>query len=261
MLLTVDAGNTNITLAVYKNDVLVHRARIYTEIRKTSDQYAYDFKQMLTEAYSDPALYRGAVISSVVPEITKKLEYAAAFVTGKKPVVLGVGVKTRLQIRGINKGELGADLVAGAVGAKLRYSMPCLIWDLGTCTKISVLNEKGEFLGCTISPGVKMSIEALGTNTSQLNQIDISDYSEPFGNTTPTSISSGVIVGSAVMLEGLSERIIKKMGWKSASIVLTGGCASYVLPTVTMDVSYDPELVSDGLRAIFEYNAQEAADA
>ncbi len=256
MLLTVDAGNTNICLAVYENNELLYAARIYTEIRKTSDQYAYDFKQILTEKYSDPSLYRGAVISSVVPEITKKLEYAAAFITGKKPVVLGVGVKTGLQVNVVNRGELGADLVAGAVGAKQKYPMPCLIWDMGTCTKISVLNEKGEYMGCTISPGVRMCIEALGSNTSQLNQIAISDYERPFGNTTATAISSGVIVGTAVMLEGLTDRIIKDMGFENPTIVATGGCAGYVLPGVTKDVIFDPELVSRGLRAVFEYNAE-----
>lgn len=257
MLLTVDAGNTNVTLAVYKGGELVYSARIYTERRKTADQYAYDFKQILSDQCSDPNAFRGAVISSVVPEITKKLAYAAQFITGKKPVVLGVGIKTKLQIKTANPGELGADLVAGAVGAKAKYPMPCLIWDLGTCTKISVLNEKGEFLGCTISPGVKMSIEALGSNTSQLNQIDISDYGKPFGNTTPTSISSGVIVGTAVMLEGLSRRIIEEQGFRDPTIVLTGGCASYVLPGLSENVILDKRLVADGLCAIFEYNTQE----
>jgi type III pantothenate kinase len=254
MLLTVDAGNTNICLAVYDNKEIVYTARIYTERRKTSDQYAYDFKQILTEKYSDPALYSGAVISSVVPEITHRLSYAAAFVTGKKPLVLGVGVKTRLQIKGINKGELGADLVAGAVGAKAKYPMPCLIWDLGTCTKISVLNRAGEFLGCTISPGIKMSIEALGTNTSQLNQIALSDDTKPYGNTTPSSITAGVIVGAAAMLEGLSKRILAELGEERASVVATGGCAQYILPSVSMDVIFDPQLVFDGLREIFTYN-------
>ena len=258
MLLTVDAGNTNISLAVYnRNDELLYSARIYTEQRKTSDQYAYDFKQILTEKYSNPDDYRGAVISSVVPEITKKLEYAASFITGHKPVVLGVGVKTKLQINVANPAELGADLVAGAVGAKVKYPMPCLIWDLGTCTKISVLDNNGAYLGCTISPGVKMCIEALGSNTSQLNQIDISDYARPFGNTTPTSISSGVLVGTAVMLEGLSERIIADLGLRDVTVVITGGCASYALPAVTRDVIFDPELVHRGLRAIFEYNQGE----
>jgi type III pantothenate kinase len=101
-----------------------------------------------------------------------------------------------------------------------------------------------------------MCIEALGTNTSQLNQIDISDYNRPFGNTTQTSISSGVIVGTAVMLEGLSARICKDLGFENATVVLTGGCASYVVPGITTDVIYDPQLVSRGLRAIFEYNRE-----
>ena len=259
MLLIVDAGNTNICLAVYNDEnEPVYTARIYTERRKTSDQYAYDFKQILTSKYADPALYRGAVISSVVPEITKKLEYAAHFITGKKPLVLGVGVKTHLQINTVNRGELGADLVAGAVGAKAKYPMPCLIWDLGTCTKISVLGKNGEYLGCTISPGIKMAIEALGSNTSQLNQIDISDDVKCFGATTEASISAGVITGTAVMLEGLSERILSGLGYEHATIVLTGGCASYVLPAVHTDIILDPSLVADGLCAIFSYNEPEA---
>ncbi len=257
MLLIVDAGNTNISLAVYKNDELLYTARIYTERRKTSDQYAYDFKQILTEKFNTPEGYRGAVISSVVPEITKKLEYAAQFITGHVPVVLGVGTKTKLRINVVNPGELGADLVAGAVGAKVKYPMPCLIWDLGTCTKISVLDETGAYLGCTISPGIKMCIEALGSNTSQLNQIDISDYNKPFGNTTPTAINSGVIMGTAVMLEGLSKRICEEQGFTNATVVVTGGCASYVAPGLTQNVIFDPELVARGLRAIFDYNKKE----
>ena len=259
MLLTVDAGNTNVTLALYKEDELLYSARIYTERRRTADQYAHDFKQMLDGRYGSQEDFRGAVICSVVPEITQRLAYAAEFITGKKPVILGVGVKTKLAIKEINRGELGADLVAGAVGAKEKYPMPCLIWDLGTCTKISVLNEKGEYLGCSISPGVKMEIEALGTNTSQLNQIDISDYNKPYGNTTPKAISSGVLVGTAVMLEGLSRRIIGENGFQNTTIVLTGGCARYILPGLAMEgVIQDPWLIPDGLRAIFSYNETEA---
>ena len=258
MLLTVDAGNTNVTLALYKDEKLLYSARIYSERHRTSDQYAHDFKQILEGRYTSHGDFKGAVIGSVVPEITRQLAYAAEFITGKKPVILGVGVKTRLQIKEINRGELGADLVAGAVGAKEKYPMPCLIWDLGTCTKISVLNERGEYLGCSISPGVKMEIEALGTNTSQLNQIDISDYDRPFGNTTFTAISSGVPAGTAVMLEGLSRRIIEENGFQNTTIVLTGGCAGYILPGLSIKgVVQDPWLISDGLRAIYAYNEKE----
>ena len=255
MILTVDAGNTNVTLAVYEGRELKYSARIYTERRKTEDQYAHDFKQILAE-FADADAYEGAVISSVVPEITRKLAYAAQFITGKKPVVLGVGVKTKLQIKGINPGELGADLVAGAVGAKAKYPMPCLVWDLGTCTKISVLDENGVYLGCSISPGIRMSVEALGANTSQLTQIGISDYSEPFGNNTFASISSGVIVGTAVMLEGLSDRIIAKLGLQNVTTVLTGGYARFILPSLTREALVDDHLVTDGLREVFELNRE-----
>ncbi len=254
MLLTVDAGNTNITLSVYKDDELMFTARLYTDRCKTEDQYAYDFAQMLAAKNCNSSDFTGAIISSVVPEITKKLEYAAEQITGVKPLCLGLGVKTKLQIKAVNKGELGADLVAGAVGAKSKYPMPCLIWDLGTCTKISVLSKNGEYLGCTIGPGIKMEIESLGTKTSQLNQINISEYNKAFGNTTETSISSGVIVGTAVMLEGLSKRIMEELGFDNMTIVVTGGLSSTILNCTDMNVLHDENLISDGLKAVYNYN-------
>ena len=169
--------------------------------------------------------------------------------------MLDVGVKTKLVIKCVNRGELGADLVAGAVSAKEKYPLPCLIWDLGTATKISVLDEKGTFLGCTISAGIKMCIEHLGSGTSLLNPIEIKEFHKPFGNVTFDSIASGTIVGTAVMLEGLSERIMKSLGYESATIVITGGLAPIVLQCVEKyEPILDKTLINDGLRFIYNYN-------
>lgn len=255
MLFTADAGNTNITLVVYKEKKVVFVARVNTDRRKTADQYAYDFAQIISHNNCKKDDFDGSIISSVVPEITSKLKFAIQHITGTEPLCLKLGVKTKLEINSVNRGELGSDLIAGAVAAKVKYPMPCLIWDLGTATKISVLDAKGKYLGCSISAGVNMCIECLGSDTSQLNPIEIKEYNEPFGNTSFAAISSGTIVGTAVMLEGLSARIKKKLGYENISVIATGGLAQIVLNSVEdKTVIYDENLINDGLRYIYEYN-------
>ncbi|MBQ6380554.1 MAG: type III pantothenate kinase [Clostridia bacterium] len=255
MLFTADIGNTTITTVVYKENKPLFTARINTDRRKTSDQYAYDLKHLLETKHCGTEGFEGAMISSVVPELSSVLKTAIEELLAVKVLTLDLGVKTKLAIKGINRGELGADLIAGAVSAKEKYSLPCLIWDLGTATKISVLDDKGAYLGCTISAGVRMCIEHLGSGTSLLNPIEIKAYNKPFGNVTFDSIASGTIVGTAVMLEGLSERIMKSLGYEDMQIVITGGLAPIVLNSVEkFDPIYDKNLINDGLKLIYEYN-------
>lgn len=255
MLFTADCGNTTITIAVYDENKALFNARINTDRRKTSDQYAYDLKHLLETKQCSTQGFEGAIFSSVVPELSPVLKTAITDILGVQPMTLDLGVKTKLDIRCVNRGELGADLVAGAVGAKQKYPMPCLIWDLGTATKISVLDEKGAYLGCTISAGINMCIEHLGSGTSLLNPIEIKQYNKPFGNVTFDSIASGTIVGTAVMLEGLSERIIRTLGFKNVCIVITGGLAPIITHSVEKFTPvYDKYLNNDGLKLIYELN-------
>ena len=255
MLFTADIGNTTITIVVYREDKALFTARINTNRRKTSDQYAYDVRHLLETKQCSIDSFDGAMISSVVPELSPVLKTAIYELLGVQAMMLDVGVKTKLDIKCVNRGELGADLIAGAVGAKAKYPLPCLIWDLGTATKISVLDKTGTYLGCTISAGIKMCIEHLGSGTSLLNPIEIKKYNKPFGNVTFDSIASGTIVGTAVMLEGLSERIIASLGEENVSIIITGGLAPIVLESVEKFTPiYDKNLINDGLKLIYSYN-------
>ncbi|MBR0414227.1 MAG: type III pantothenate kinase [Clostridia bacterium] len=255
MLFTADIGNTTITIVVYREDEPLFLARINSDRRKTSDQYAYDLRQLLETKKCGMEGFTGAVLSSVVPELSPVLKAAIKDLLGIEALMVDLGVKTKLDIKCVNRGELGADLVAGAVSAKEKYPLPCLIWDLGTATKISVLDENGAYLGCTISAGIKMCIEHLGSGTSLLNPIEIKAYNKPFGNVTFDSIASGTIVGTAVMLEGLSQRIMQSLGYESMSIVLTGGLAPIIANSVEKyQPIYDKNLINDGLKLIYEYN-------
>ncbi|MBE6818918.1 MAG: type III pantothenate kinase [Ruminococcaceae bacterium] len=255
MLFTADIGNTTITIVVYREDEPLFLARINSDRRKTSDQYAYDLKQLLEAKKCGTEGFTGAVLSSVVPELSPVLKATIKDLLGTEALMVDLGVKTKLDIKCVNRGELGADLVAGAVSAKVKYPLPCLIWDLGTATKISVLDENGAYLGCTISAGIKMCIEHLGSGTSLLNPIEIKAYNKPFGNVTFDSIASGTIVGTAVMLEGLSERIMQSLGYESMCIVITGGLAPIIANSVEKyQPIYDKSLINDGLKLIYEYN-------
>lgn len=255
MLFTADIGNTTITIGVYDENKPLFIARINSDRRKTADQYAYDLKQLFSSKNCGTENFEGASISSVVPELSPVLKTAVKDVLGVDAMMLDLGVKTHLSIKCVNRGELGADLIAGAVGAKAKYPLPCLIWDLGTATKISVLDEKGTYLGCTISAGINMCIERLGSGTSLLNPIEIKEYNKPFGNVTIDSIASGTIVGTAVMLEGLSERIIKELGFENTGIVITGGLAPIIMNSVEkFKPVFDKTLINDGLKLIYEYN-------
>lgn len=255
MLFTADIGNTTITTVVYDEDKAVFSARINTDRRKTADQYAYDLKQLFSVKKCSTENFEGSMVSSVVPEVTPVLKTAVKDILGVDSLTLDLGVKTKLSIKGVNRGELGADMIASAVAAKTKYTMPCLIWDLGTATKISVLDKDANFLGCTISAGVNMCINCLGSDTSLLNPIEIKEFNKPFGNVTFDSIASGTIVGTAVMLEGLSERIIKSLGYEEMSVVITGGLAPIVKNSVEKyDAVYDKNLINDGLRLIYLYN-------
>lgn len=255
MLFTADIGNTTITIVVYKEDKPLITARLNTDRRKTSDQYAYDIRHLLENKKCGTEGFRGAIISSVVPELSSVLKTAVRELLSVESLMLDLGVKTKLDIKCVNRGELGADLVAGAVSAKSKYPLPCLIWDLGTATKISVLDEKGAYLGCTISAGINMCIEHLSSGTSLLNPIEIKAYNKPFGNVTFDSIASGTIVGTAVMLEGLSERIKQSLGYESITVVITGGLAPIILNSVEkFEPIYDKTLINDGLKLIYDYN-------
>ncbi len=253
MLLVIDAGNTNITIGAYNGDDLVFVSRLATDRTLTEDRIAIDINSIFS-LYNVPSRsFKGAIISSVVPELTLALKNAVSRITGHVPYVVGPGLKTGLNIRIDNPAELGADLVAGAVGAVEQYELPCLVIDLGTATKISVIDETGAYRGCTISPGVAISLEALSRGASQLSQIALLAPAHAIGTNTIDCMRVGSVFGTADMLDGLCDRIEKELSVPVKTIVATGGFSG-IAKHCRHEIVFNDNLILEGLKRMYERN-------
>lgn len=253
MLLCIDVGNTNITLGGFENDKLVLTARLASDLHRTADQYAIDLYNICMLNGKEITSVTGAIVSSVVPTITKRMSAAFFKLFGFYPMVLGPGVKTGLNIKIDNPAQLGADLVAGAIGALQKCTLPCIIIDLGTASTISVLNKNGDFIGCAIAAGINLTLEALSKNTAQLPYIGIEAPKSVIGTNTVDSLKSGLVIGAASMLDGLIDRMEDEIG-STASVIATGGLAKEVIPLCRHEITVDDDLLLDGLKIIYEKN-------
>lgn len=253
MILTIDIGNTNMNLGLFDGDTLFMRARLVTERQKTEDQFAVEFTQLFSMHQIPPQQIDGCIISSVVPEITVAVSSAIQWLTKKKPMVLQPGVKTGLNILIDNPAQLGADLAAGAVGASANYPLPAFVIDLGTATKIYAIDKNRGFRGCMIAPGVAISLKALTDTSSLLPTISLEPPKKACGTNSVESMQSGVILGTAAMIDGLLDRFTEELG-EPQSILATGGLSSFIVPICRHEVQYDGNLILKGLKAIYEKN-------
>ena len=253
MLLTVDIGNTNITLGLFRDSLLCSTARLATDQTKTADQYAVDIKEVLSLRGEDISNIEDAIISSVVPSVGAAISSAITLLCDTVPLMLGPGIKTGLNIRIDNPAQLGADLAAGAVGALAEYTMPCIIIDMGTATTLSVLDKNGTFLGGSIAAGVNLTLKALASGTAALPSIALSAPKSVVGTNTTECMQSGLILGTAAMLDGLIERIEDELG-ETATVVATGGLSKEIISLCKKDIIYNENLLLEGLRLIYEKN-------
>lgn len=251
MLLAVDVGNTNIVLGVIDGEKLVSSGRFSTNIYETEDECAmkiYSFLNLHNNIQID-----GAIISSVVPALVTTLKKAIYTVCKVNAIVVGPGIKTGLSIKIDDPAQLGADLVVGAVAAKEKYPLPAIIFDLGTATTGSVLDKDGNFLGGTITTGVKTSINALSAGAALLPQIDITAPKKIIGTNSIESMQSGCVIGTACMLDGLIDKFEQELGEK-ATVVVTGGLGKSIAKNCSHDMIIDENLLIDGLRIIYNKN-------
>ncbi|MEE1244241.1 MAG: type III pantothenate kinase [Acutalibacteraceae bacterium] len=253
MLLAVDIGNTNITLGAYNSNILEFTARLATDTRKTDDQYAVEIKQLLSLYGIEPGDIEDCIISSVVPAVGKSISRAVSKLCQIVPLTLGPGVKTGLNIKIDNPAQLGADLVAGAVGAIDAYKMPCVIIDMGTASTVSVLDRNGAFLGGVIAAGVRLTLKALTENTAQLPAIPIEAPKSVIGTNTTESMQSGLVYGTASMIDGLLEKITAELG-ETPTVLATGGLSKEVISHCKTNIIYNENLLLEGLRVIYEKN-------
>lgn len=253
MILTIDIGNTNMNIGLFDGENITVTARFATEKQKTDDQFAIDFINVFGINGVDTKKISGGIISSVVPEITSSVKNAVERLTGKKITVLQPGVKTGLNIIIDNPAQLGADLAAGAVGTAEEYPLPAFVIDLGTATKIYAVDKNKGFRGCMIAPGVAISLKALTDTSSLLPTISLEPPKKACGTNTAESMQSGVILGTAAMIDGLLDRFAEELG-EPASIIATGGLSSFIAPVCRHNIQYDSTLVLKGLRDIYLKN-------
>lgn len=253
MLLTIDIGNTNITLGAYEGKELKMLARMATDLRRTADQYAVELRDIMDINGMPAAAIDGAIISSVVPHAGAVTKEAVRKLCGVTPLVLGPGVKTGLNIKIDNPAQLGADLAAGAVAALAICTPPCIVVDLGTATTISVLDKEGAFLGGAICAGIGITLDALASRTAQLPAIHIEAPQKVIGSNTVDCMKSGLVLGAAAMVDGLIDRIEEELGAETA-VIATGGLAREVVAVCRRQIRLEENLLLEGLRLIYEKN-------
>lgn len=264
MILTIDAGNTNIVVGcmrgVQDSDVLF-TARLSTDRSKTEDEYAMMLLNLLAIHQIDRKAVEGGIISSVVPDLKQTLQKAVEMLIGKTPLVVGSGVKTGLNIKIDNPAQLGSDMVVDAVAACAFYPKPILIFDMGTATTLSVIDREGNYLGGMIIPGLRKSVDALVSGTSQLPRIGLDSPEQVIGTNTINCMKAGAIYGSAAMLDGLIDRIEEALGEPAATVLATGGLVSCVAPHCKRNVICDELLLLRGLWLIYQKNMARRGDS
>ena len=253
MILAIDIGNTNIVMGCIDDERIYFEARLATDHNRTYEQYAIELKNLLELYNFDPSQIDGSIISCVVPPITNLARKAVELVIKKEPLIVGPGVKTGLNIKTDNPAQLGSDLVVGAVAALTIYKPPLIIFDLGTATTVSVIDENKTFLGGAIIPGVNVSLNALINTTSQLQKISIENPSVVVGSNTIDSMKSGVVYGAASMIDGMVERIREEHPG-DYTIIATGGLAGLIVSYCKTKIIHNPDLMLRGLLHIYNKN-------
>lgn len=253
MIFAIDVGNTHLVAGCLDETGAHHVGRFETDKEMTAEEYAIKFKTWLDLGNVRTEQLDGGIISTVVPPLVSSLSRAIHYLIGKDPLVVGPGVKSGLNIKIDNPAQLGADMVAGAVASLQKYPVPQIVFDLGTATTASVIDQKGDFRGAVILPGVRTALAALSERTSQLPHIDLTSPRHVIGTNTIDSMRSGSVIGTAAMMDGIAGRIEEELGG-TATLIATGGLAGSVIPYCRRKFILDETLLLDGLWFIYQKN-------
>lgn len=254
MLLVFDVGNTNIVLGLYDGDKMIYHWRAATNELKTADEYAASLGMMFQLDGVTFDMVTDIIISSVVPPVNPTLEYLCRRYFHVEPMMVGLGMKTGLNILYDNPRELGADRIVNAVAGITLYGGPLIIIDLGTATTFCAIDEKKRYLGGAVTPGIGISMEALFQRASKLPRIELTPASSVICKNTVSAMQSGIYYGAIGQVDGIVRRMKKEMGYKEIKVIATGGLADLIASqSETIDV-IDPLLTLKGLYILFKKN-------
>lgn len=258
MILAVDIGNTNIVIGCIEQEKIYFVERVSTDISKTELEYVVEFKTLLELYGIKMEEITGCIIASVVPPLNNIINRAMEKLFRITPLLVGPGVKTGLNILMDNPAQVGADLIVNAVAGLKYYGAPVIMIDMGTATTISVVDDKKNYIGGMILPGVKVSLESLVNRTAQLPKISLEAPKKIIGKNTIDCMKSGIIMGQASCLDGMIERIWDELGYE-APVVATGGLSGCIVPYCRKKIIYDNELTLKGLNIIYQKNTEPTA--
>ena len=254
MLLTVDVGNTNITFGLFKGAELKYSFRMMTKQPRTSDEYGVAVMMLLQQMDVKKEEVEGIIIASVVPDLMHSLVGGLERFVGKKPLIVGPGVKTGIKIVTENPREIGADRIVDAVGAYEKYGGPVLVMDFGTATTYDLISASGEFLAGITAPGIRISAKALWQDTAKLPEIEIKKPDSILAQNTVTSMQAGLVYGQIGQTEYMVKKVKEESGLADLKVVATGGLGSIIADETDCIEVYDRMLTLDGLRLIYEKN-------
>jgi type III pantothenate kinase len=253
MLLTIDVGNTNITLGVFDEDRLTANWRIATVHDRMPDEYGILLAQLFSHRKIRASDISGVAIASVVPTLTNVFREVSQNYVGCDPLIVDAGVKTGVRIRYENPRDVGADRVVDCAAVQLKYGGPACVVDFGTATTFDAISREGDYLGGAIAPGIGIAAEALFARASKLYRVEIAPPAKAIGTNTVLAMQSGIFFGYVALVEGLVERFKRELG-ADTKVIATGGLAQTVARETPVIQHVDPWLTLDGLRIVYALN-------
>ena len=253
MILAIDMGNSNIVVGGIDSDRVYFEERLTTDRSRTNLEYAIYIKNILEIHGIDISRIEGTIISSVVPPLNNTITTAIKKITGKAPMLVGSGMKTGLNIIMDNPKTTGSDMIVDAVAALREYPAPLIVIDMGTATTMSVIDPAGNYIGGVILPGLRISLDTLSIRTAQLPQISLETPVKVIGKNTIDCMRSGIMYGTASMIDGIIDRMEAELGEKT-TVIATGGLSRFVMPLCRHDIIIDNALLLKGLFILYQKN-------